>query len=334
LQKSLKDKYISILPIENSFFYSTTIDDNIKFNRQTLYLNFAHISPYQTFEIIPFYEGKNLLLWFTPKLEKTINIPYGYLLFLELLKEDENAIFIIEDEVFKITVIKDGVLKASFVSYNMGELEKQSLLDEYQLQNIYIVSKNRYNINTLLNNYSILNYYKWYSSEQSLKDIGLKYLDLSVVPIIIIISIFISFELLKDNYIEERYHNLEQEYLSVKKKNDNYRENLRHQKEIKEFFNGFYYDILIYPNSFKVISTICDIVAKDKDNKIKYLKLSGDTIRLSVETHNGVPILNQSLKSGYFKEFKIKSTRELRRKKINEVTFEGKLKKLQKSIDG
>ena len=334
MQKSLKDKYISIVPIEDSFFYSTRIDDSIKFNRETLYLNFAHISPYQTFEIIPFYQKSNILLWFTPKLNKTINIPYSYLLSLELAKEDENAIFIIDDDIFKVIVIKDGVLRASFISYNMGELEKQSLLDEYQLENIYLVPKSKYDIDTLSNNYSPIHYYKWYSSDKPLKEKFLEYLDLSVVPLSIIIAIFISFELFKDNYIKEKYNILEQEYLSVKKQNDKYRDNLRTQKEVKKFFNEFYYNILIYPNSFEVISAISNVVASDENNTIKYFKLSGDTINLSVETHNGVSILNKSLKSGYFEEFKIKSTRELRRKKINEVSFEGKLKKLQKSNDG
>ncbi len=334
MQKSLKEKYISIIPIENSFFYSTVVDDSIKFNRETLYLNFAHISPYLYFEIVPFYDGSNLLLWFTPKIDKIVNIPEAYLLFLELSQKDDNAIFIIDGDIFRVIVIKDGVLKASFISYNMGELEKQSLLDEYQLENIYSLPSYRYNIDDMLDNYSPIHYYKWYFSNQSLKDKALKYLDLSVVPISIIIAIFISFEVLKDNYIEDKYNLLKQEYLSIKKQNDKYRDDLKNQKKTKEFFEEFYYDILIYQNSFEVISQIFHIVANDENNTIKYFKLSGDSINLSVETHNAIPILNQSLKSGYFDEFKIKSSRELRRKKINEVRYEGKLKRLKKSSDG
>jgi len=334
LRKSLKEKYISIIPIEDSFFYSTIIDSSVKFNKETLYLNFAHISPYPIFEIIPFYEGSNLLLWFIPKLNKPINIPQSYLLFLELVKKDKNAIFIIDGDTFKVIVIKDGILKASFISYSMGELEKQTLLDEYQLENIYSVPLSKYNIDNILDNYSPINYYKWYISNQSLKDKALEYLNLAVIPTSIIIFIFISFETLKDNYIENRYNLLKEEYLSIKKENDKYRDDLKNQKHIKEFYNSFYYNILIYPNSFEVISKISQIVADDENNTIKYFKLSGDTINLSIETHNAIPILNQSLKSGYFEEFKIKSSRELRRKKINEVRYEGRLKKFKKSSDG
>jgi len=330
--ESLKDKYLSILPACDSFFYTTTIEEKKRFERDILHLNFAHISPYKEFEILPYYDEAQLLLWFYPrsKAYKNFLIPQAYLLYLYAKAQDSNAIFIVEDELDTLLVIKNGALEATYCGQRLKE-QKEVLLDEYGLENLYSLNakKAKEIEEAQLQNYPIWQYYHWYQSESSLKESALGYLEKAVVPLAIIIAIFIASEFSKDSYINNYYENLQEEYKAVKKQNDPYRKELKALKKDVAFSNNFYNDVLIYPSSIDIMESLFGIVSQDSNNTIKHFKLSGSKLTLNVETFDPITILNAVLSSGNFESFKVQSSRKIRKSDKEYVSYQGVLKRLK-----
>lgn len=319
--------------MQESFFYTATIEAKQRFAPEILHLNFAHLSPYKEFEILPFYEGNRVLLWFMPQSPTTpIIIPEAYLLSLYCKEQSENALFIIEDTLDKLLVIKNGRLEAAYCGYRLQE-QKESLLDEYGVEDIYLLSaaKAKELQESYLNSYR--QHYHWYYSKVSFKEKAIEYLDKATIPISIIIALFIAIEFGRDYYIQKHYEALEQEYLMLKKQNDPYREELKALKESISFNNSFYDDVLLYPNSLKVLNSMTEIISHDLNNTIKGLKLTGAKLELSLETNDPITILEETLKSRYFIEFKIKSSRKVRKTNKEYVVYEGILKKL-KDVNG
>lgn len=329
----IKQKTTSILKMQDSFFYLIDIPKENTFTKDTLLLNFAHLSPYKNSNILPFQDEDSLFLWFYQDNTTPIFIPEAYLLYIKFKEINTNAIFIIKDKnIDKIIVIKDSILKSAFCSINISTLQKTSLLEEHSLDDIIIISniKAKNILEESFKTYPIWNYQKWYISDISIKEKVIYYLDKSVIPLSIIITLFIALEYSKDLYIKNKYKVLEDEYLSIKKQNDSYREALKSNKKYREFNNNFYYDILLYPNILSVLSKVSSIIKEDDNNTIKYFKLSGATVTFQVETFKPVDILNASLDSDYFNKFKIVSTRKAgRRTKKELVSYEGKLKLLR-----
>ncbi|MBN2825429.1 MAG: hypothetical protein JXQ76_08905 [Campylobacterales bacterium] len=330
--ETLKDRYISILPANESFFYTTAVEEKKRFDRDILHLNFAHISPYKDFEILPYYEQKRLLLWFYPKSieQKNVIIPQSYLLYLYAKEQDNHAIFIVEDTIDTLIVIKNGALEATYCGQGLKE-QQEALLDEYGLEKLYTLNaaKARTIEYEQLQSYPIWQYYHWYQNDQSPKEMLVAYLERAVVPIAIIIAVFISSEYAKDQYIASYYENLQEEYKVIKKQNDPYRKNLKAFREEAAFSTSFYNDVLIYPSSIDVMEKLFGIVAQDGNNTIKNFKLSGSKITLNIETFNPITILNAVLKSGYFETFKVQSTRKIPKSEKEYVIYEGNLKQLK-----
>jgi hypothetical protein len=330
----IKQKTTSILKMQDSFFYLIDIAKENSFNKDTLLLNFSHLSPYKNSNILPFQDDTSLLLWFYKNNNTTpIFIPEAYLLYLKLKEINQNAIFIIKDNTInKIIVIKDNRLQSVFCSSNMNSLQKFSLSQEYSINDIIEISNTKAKsiLEESFKTYPIWNYQKWYISDIPIKEKAISYIDKAVIPLSIMIATFIALEYSRDLYIKDKYQALEDEYLSIKKQNDSYREALKSNKKYIEFNNNFYYDILLYPNIISVLSKVSSIVKEDDNNTIKYFKLSGATVTFQVETFKPIDILNASLNSGFFNKFKIVSTRKAGRKSKKElVSYEGKLKLLR-----
>ena len=334
--ESLKNRYLSILPAGESFFYATAIEEGKRFEKEILHLNFAHISPYKSFDILPFYEKGRVLLWFYPaSFEPNVFvIPQTYLLYLYAKSQDSDAIFIVQESIDRMLVIKEGLLVTSYCGYNLQD-QQEILLDEYGVENIYLLSASKAQALEAqsLAAYPLLSYYQWYQSQTSFKEYVLIYLERAVVPIAIVIGVFILLELARDYAVEEYYSNLQEEYKQIKKQNDPYRKELKSIKKDIAFTRDFYNDILIYPNSIDIMEKLFSIVAKDANNTIKNLQLSGDKLSVQVETFDAISILNEALKSGYFKEFKVRSSRKLRKTQKEIVYYDGVLKSL-KDRDG
>jgi len=330
----LKQRYLSTLPMQESFFYTTPLQEQKRFERDILYLNFAHLSPYKDFELLPFYEGNRLLLWITPSQidSKPFVIPEAYLLYQTLQKEYGDGIFMIEDSIDKVLVIKTNRLEAAYCGYHLQE-QKEVLLDEYGVENIYLISqvKAKNMLEQALTSYPIWQYYHWYHAQESIKDKALEYLNRATLPIAVVIALFIASEYAKDRYIASSYEKLQEEYKSIKKQNDPYRNERKALKESIAFNNSFYHDVLIYPNSMDVMEHLFGIVAHENNSTIKNLKLSGSKMTLNIETLEPISILNAVLKSGYFATFKIQSTRKIRKSEKEYVSYEGTLKRLKDS---
>jgi len=332
--ESLKDRYLSILPAKDSFFYVASIKEQKHFGKDILRLNFAHFSPYKEFEILPFYEKQRLLLWFYPQSVsfKNFVIPQAYLLYLYAKEQDNHAIFIVEDTIDTLLVIKNGLLEATYCGFGL-KMQQEALLDEYGLEKLYTLNATKAKAieQEQLENYPIWNYYCWYQSHQSPKEILIQYLDRAVLPLAIVVGVFITSEYLKDRYIASYYENVQQEYKAIKKKNDPYRKKLKRLNEEATFTHRFYNEVLVYPNSIDVMETLFGIVAQESNSTIKHFSLSGSKATLTVETFGSITILNAVLKSGYFEGFKIQSSRKIPQNQKEYVVYEGSLKRLKDS---
>jgi hypothetical protein len=318
--------------MQESFFYTTTLEEKKRFTPDILQLNFAHLSPYKHCNILPFYSDKRILLWFTPQTttQNMIVIPEAYLLYRACRKNQGDGLFIIEGSIDKLLVIKKGELEVAYCGYNLKE-QQESLRDEYGMSDIYLITNHRADtmLQESLDTYPLWQYFYWYQAKESFKDQTLTYLNRLTLPIAALIATIIVSEYIRDSYIQNHYQKLETKYLELKKQNDPYRKTLKEFKNNAAFNNKFYHHILRYPNSIDVMAQLFNVVAFDTNNTIKHFKLSGEKVTLNIETNDAIKILDSTLQSAIFREFKIKSSRKIRKSTKEYVSYEGILKPLK-----
>ena len=142
----IKYKIATIIPVEDSFFHTAVLPQNIKFSKEILTLNYEKLSPFSNPLILSYMQGKQLALWFTRKKQSDyiFIIPESFLLF-KTLENESNAIHIFDCSPKKVLVIKDKKLLASFTIENSDEFTLDLLKNEYQVDKSFFYSQEKFN---------------------------------------------------------------------------------------------------------------------------------------------------------------------------------------------
>lgn len=310
LKNYIFENYVTILPIEESFFHQSTYVKKTKLTAQLIKLNYKRFSPFFETEFSYIQKDKELLLWFyTPlKKEKIFTIPEAYILYFNLKEKYPNNTLKFNNNYI---VIEDKKLKSSYTTNNQNKSTNLIEFSKEEYKNIY---KKYLPLKELIN---------WHSLELEPKKIIYQTIEKATYPIAFLIFFTISINYFHTKQIEEKYNTLEQEYLELKNKNQIKREKqLKNQNELEKW-TKFIKKEIPYTDIPKILDALHKLFSKEK-LKIQKVSIVGSTLSLKVVTKQDFVEYLQKLNTlTFLKEVIIKNSS----KKYNSVTYEAQIKK-------
>ncbi len=303
---------VNIIPSEDTFFKSVEVPKNIKLTPELVKINYQHLSPFPSGDII-FYKTKNLIyLWFVkyPLLEdKKVNIPEGYFVYKNF-KSKKNAVVIVKKENSVIvSVIKDGELISQFtlttnLAVNLDD-RIELLKKEYSLKNPEILKINAKELKYRTDLKDIIVFSRIQLNKESIKDFFIENIKIPLIIILLGISIYDIFLL---NYLEKEKEKKKNTLYQLKKENAEIKNLLYKLEDESKFWNSFLKREMKFENIYNVLSDIGKIL-KEKNGKFESLDYSGNLIDLWIKTKSkSTTLIDKLVKTGYFEEVKIISS--------------------------
>jgi hypothetical protein len=325
----LKKQIIKLSYIENSFFLYKSLDKKIKLTSSIITFNYSSESPYPSINsnVLSIVDNKNLYIWFT-KEKKSRYLFEAYIIFRRLLKEYQNIICIVEGSSYKVVVIQNSIMIATFSKDTISKRDIKLMKNEYQLDDTIILSREEYKnyleesfkfltINDLLN---ILNI------QIDIKEFLSKGIYLLALPLLIS---SISITLLLAGYsfhLEGQRDKLHKEFRDKQQSNREVKRTIiqnENENEIyKELLNEFK-----YVDKTMALSNILRIT--DESNMTMfYIKIYNQNIDFIVKALNtkSIPVYIKKLfETNQFEDVKNLNTRKVKKMMV-EVTMNAKLK--------
>ncbi len=303
---------VNIIPTEDTFFKNVEIPKNVKLTPELVKINYQHLSPFPSGDIVFYKTKKSLYLWFVryPLPEnKKVNIPEGYFIYKQF-KNKKNAVIIVKKESSVIvSVIKDGEMLSQFsLSSNLAVNLKdriELLKKEYSLKNPEIIEINQNQLKTRADLKDILAFSRIEINKESLKVAVFEAVKVPLIIILLIVSVYDIFLL---NYLQKEKERKRQILQQLKRENAEIKQIMFKLEDESRFWNSFLKEELKFENIYNVLSAIAKIL-KEKNGKFESLTYSENFIDLWIKTKSkSTTLIDKLVKTGYFEEVKIISS--------------------------
>ena len=327
-----KYKLITVLPFEDTFFYTLKLPKKVRLTKELIELNYAKYSPFAHPNSLAAYHSNHISIWFyIQEIQTPIVIPESYLFFKELAKRAEDAVYILSEEIQKILIIKDGLLYKCFTQKHLDETMLQLICDESELYNVVkidaeqtqqikqksyenLVLKDIYTFNTLVLDRKVL-------LQKAVEKLSYP------VAALLLLSLFASY--FNEKWLTQKIENLKSEYLLEKSKNEETSQYIAaHNEEVKQWSEFIDKELLFLPPHL-VLDEVYTTIKEDEDAYLSYFSLAGNLLVIKIYTSlNPVIILNRLNGIEYFSRVAIKDSRNTKTKtKI--ITYDIELKKVK-----
>jgi len=245
----LKKNIIKFLKIENSFFLYKKLDKKMNLSKDIIMLNYLKESPFiEKNSITSILSEKKLLLWFY-KGKQERYLPEALLVYRQLVKKHQNILCIIEGNIKKIVLIKEGMLVSSFSKVKIKKHDIILIKEEFGVDKVITISSDKYE-NFLEKSYQyvtahdLLNILDIQIDFKSLSTRLLIFMSLPLLISAITITVFMGIYLYslekEENRLKEEFLKNKVSTLSIKESvNNNRNENIQFNLLADEFR---YYD--------------------------------------------------------------------------------------------
>lgn len=320
---------LEIIPFEKTFFFSQLLPKSIKLSPALLNLNYSKFSPFKDTNIISLLDKKYLMLWFyETKSILPIVIPESYLYYKEF-KNRTDAVYVLEDTVFKVIVIKNAKLLHTFVLKTYDETILNMSLDEYSLHDIVNIPKDEVQ-NIYTNNLHNITFKDCLSFSQinlDRKSILKQFVESMTYPLTFLILLHISISYFQGLYLQKQIKDLESTYTIEKHKKEKLTKNIKTHNKIVEKYMDFRDKELIGVEPIVLLKSIYTIFKDDEKASIEYYSLSNLNLILKIRTNlNPVSFLNRISNIKYIKNVMIQRTLK-QKNRVNLVIYSIELKK-------
>ena len=325
----LKKNIIKVSKVEDSFFLYKKLDKKIKLNQEIVSLNYLSESPYplNKTKIIAITEKETLYLWFT-KGEFKHYLPESLLIFRKALEEYSDVIFIVNDKVTKVIVIKNSQLVSSFSKHTITQNDLLLIKDKYNITNIVTLNEKEYisffkdsfrylKLNDIL---SIL------SIKLDIKSLFNKIVLFSALPILISTIISLILIALYSNYLDNQNSKLYNRYKKSQLLTLPIKEKIDRVEDLNMVFSALSEEFK-YEDKVMAISSIVKLT-KDLNMTIFYINSYDKNIDFIIKTEESskVPTFTKKLfETELFSSVKNISSQKIKGKLIK-VTMNATLK--------
>lgn len=332
LKKMLDFGIVKIIPFKETFYKKFDTPKKLKLTPHLLELNYAHYAPFSKPYIIHYNDKKTVHLWFS---QKTINAPFvipeSYLIFRALQKEHNNAIVVVQSEITKIFVIKNGILEDLF---NMNTFDEQTLAlskQEHHIQNHTIISQSEYVAlqQKAISDFPLLELWRWNQLHLNPKDLLQKSINSLTYPLSALIVLYIGMNAYHNHQLENDLTQLEQDYLALKNKNSDIHAQSKAEQKRQKALKTFIGNELLYPDTMLILHEIFSTLSTDKKQTIQLVNIAGSKLTIEIQTDQSpVIFLNHLNAISLFSDVTITNTYKRRNKKKT-IRYEAYIKPLK-----
>lgn len=320
----LKYNFIKIIPFEDTFFYTSTLPKNLRFSQDLLKLNYSKYSPFEDPNILSSFKNEQLMIWFYKiPVKESVIIPESYILFNELKKQNKDAVYILNDDIVKILVIKKNKLLAIFTLDSLDETILNLSMDEYQISNKINIEKKEFNqiYKEALNNLTLREIYQWNQLSLDTKSISKKLVSKVSYPLSALVLFTILVNYIHNSNLKNDIKILKDKYFIVKNKNNDLRADIKQHNKDMEQWEEFIYKELIYPDSISLLNSIYSIFKEDEVVTINSMTINSGKMILRLETDlSPILFLNRLNNIIYFSQVVIGNTHKPK-KGLKSITY-------------
>ena len=328
LKKYFLSKYIHILPVEETFFYRTKFEKDIKLTDKLISLNYKKYAPYKNPYFTTLMEDKNLYIWFYEKeIDKKLIIPEAYLLFNFFKEKYANTLLSIEsNHGYFIIVIKDNTLLNAYDLVDEDEVLIAMEMNNHGLSNYKKITKKEYQKakNDAFDELSFQELYKWTNLNIENKEFLPSIVNKVAYPFAFLLFFIMFIEIYHLNKVEKKLEQVENKYSEAKSKNDDIREKINRENEKEQKWIDFVHRELPYADPLTTFTTISKAFSSN-EFVFKSFSIVGSRVKMSMTTKEdfivGLTILN---KLDGLKNVALKQTNKKRQTVSYEATIKAK----------
>jgi len=292
-----KYNLITLLPFTNTFFYTTKLQKKVKLSSELLKINYVKYSPFVNPNIITLTSDEQLMIWFyNKKIETPIVVPESYLLFKELNKNNQDAIYIVHDTIIKILIIKESHLISAFTLNTVGEESILLSMDEYNISKRVDIQLQEYQIlkQSSLQKLTLSDIYHFNQLNFDRKTLLPKFVDYAAYPItaLIVFAILVSYT--QEKLLISKIENLKETYTREKTKNQEIKTFIKnHNKKVKKWQN-FVKKELTYVSPIALLTSLYSIFDDDIRAHLVDVSINSNKMLVKIATdENPILFLNK-----------------------------------------
>lgn len=292
-----KYNLITVLPFIDTFFHSAQLQKKVKLSSELLKINYSKYSPFINPNIITLTSDKQLMLWFyTKKIKTPIIILESYLLFKELNKNNQDAIYIIHDTIIKILIIKESHLISAFTLNSVDEESILLSMDEYNISKRVDIQLQEYQTfkQSSLQKLTFSDFYHFNQLNFDRKTLLPNFIEYASYPIAILIIFAILVSYTQEKMLTSKIENLKVSYTKEKAKNQEIKTFIKkHNKKVEKWKN-FVQKELTYVDPITLLTSLYGIFDKDTKAYLTDVSINGNKMLVKLATdENPVLFLNK-----------------------------------------
>lgn len=326
----IKKKIVTFSKMEESFFLYKKLDKKIKLSQNIIKLNYIKESPFAEDEtnITSIIDNNNLYLWFQKDLKNNRYLSESLLLFRFLVKNHHETICIFEGSPYRVFIIKNNVLVASFVKRNINENDILLLKDEYFLDQVEMFSEESQK-KFLKKSYAYLSYndlFNVLNLQINLKNTFNQIVKWLSLPLLLSSVILMAIVGGYDYYQKEKNEELLKTYRNGSKITSELKNRVNDNEELNEAFHSLNNEFK-YVDSSIILSRIFQ-VSEDLNMTLEFIRIDDARVNFVVTTLNeeNIPLYTTKLlESNVFIDVKNMSSQK-RRKIITRAIMQATLK--------
>ncbi len=311
--------FVQIIPEKQTYFTKKEIPD-IQLNKETIRLNYNHLSPFKDGDIIFYKDKRSLYIWFTKnKIEtRKICIPEGFLTYKEYSNQKDVIIIKkLKDNTAGITVIKNNVLTAQFFKNIITDDFIEILKKEYALKNPKIQKINGTEKSAIYIN--IEDIIKFANSVNiSLQSILINIYEQLKVPTIVFLAFLNIFDFLIYQHITGILKDKNIELSRLETSNRAIKEKFSFLEQESNFFKKFIESEFKYPDLYSILSVITNSMAQN-NAIITIYRQSYNAVDLWLVSKSVSLVVNSLINTGYFNDIQVISVSQFYEDKTKEV---------------
>ncbi len=301
--------FVTIIPIEDTFFRLIEKPRNTRLTKQVIRFNYAHLSPFQKGDTLFLQTSDSIYAWFLAKqlpAKTSIFIPEAYLVYRFFKAKQEAIIVLPRNNDLNILTIKNGSLLSVITAKNTVnfEMSLDLLRREHSLANPELIrldpaAKFPFKLSDVL---------LFADFDVSVSELLGKSVNLAKVPIAVSLAISAAFTLYSEHR-QEKIIETKRNYLSrLKKQNYELQTSLEQVRGKSDLWKEFNSKELVYPNFYLLLSKVSDVVVKF-NGYINSVDLSDNHISLwTGQKTSEATLIKELLSSGLFSEVKLISS--------------------------
>lgn len=330
-----KYRLITVLPFEDTFFYTLKLPKKVRLTKELIELNYAKFSPFSHPNSLAVYSNDQIYIWFyAEQVQTPIVIPESYIFFKELLKRNENAVYVLSGKVQKVLVIKENLFHNCFTQKSLDDTMLKLICDESQVYNIVHIDAEKTQAlkQRSLENLLFRDIYTFNNLVLDRKVILQKAVEKLSYPVaaLLLLSLFASY--FNEKWLTQKIENLKSQYLLEKSKSEETSQYIAaHNEEVKQWSEFVDKELVFLPPNI-VLDKVYGTIQEGEDAHLSYFSLAGNLLVIKMYTSlNPVVILNRLNAIDYFSRVAIKDSRNTKTKtKI--ITYDIELKKVKELV--